>query len=131
RLLFDAMFPARGLADVGVNYFGKSKDWAQSVLRDNTMMSDEEIRTSLLKDGSDWPVQILPYSLWPERFREEREKVRQALGKKFDIRRFHNVVLPAVGLPMDVLDTHLQWFVAQEKTGADSGICPAPRLPSR
>jgi len=46
--------------------------------------------------------------------REQRERVREALAERFELRRFHDVVLGSGGLPLPVLDRALDRFVEEE-----------------
>jgi uncharacterized protein (DUF885 family) len=46
---------------------------------------------------------------------ELRERARKNLGDKFDVRKFHHVVLSSGALPMAVLEQHVDWFIAEER----------------
>jgi uncharacterized protein (DUF885 family) len=46
---------------------------------------------------------------------ELRDYARKELGNGFDIRKFHDQVLGAGALPMDVLETHVKQWVSEEK----------------
>lgn len=123
RRLFNAMFPARALAEIGVNYFGFDFDWGLKVLDRYTFESQLQNRSSLARDTSDWHAQILPYSFGSQELLRLREKVRFALGARFSEPRFYDAVLSTQALPFPLLDKHLDWFVEQEMTGGAPGIC--------
>ena len=55
-----------------------------------------------------WPGQALGYKIGQLKILELREKQRQKLGDKFDIRAFHDEVLGAGALPMDVLEQRMK-----------------------
>jgi uncharacterized protein (DUF885 family) len=48
---------------------------------------------------------------------ELRERARQQLGAKFDIRSFHDAVLAEGPLPLDVLDARITQWIASQKSG--------------
>lgn len=123
RLLFLAMFRARALADIGVNYYGRDFEWGLKILRRYTSESDLQNRASLARDTTDWQAHILPYSFGSEEILRLREKTRAELGDRFDEPRFYDAILTPGALPFPVLERRLDWFVAQEKTGRASGIC--------
>ena len=50
------------------------------------------------------PGQALAYKLGQLKFLELRERARQELGSKFDIRAFHDEMLNGGALPLDVLE---------------------------
>jgi uncharacterized protein (DUF885 family) len=123
RLLFLAMFRARALADIGINYFGLDFEWGLKILRRYTSESDLQNRASLARDTADWQAHILPYSFGSEEILRLREKTRMQLGDRFDEPRFYDAILTPGALPFPVLERRLDWFVAQEKTGRAPGIC--------
>jgi uncharacterized protein (DUF885 family) len=46
---------------------------------------------------------------------ELRERSQKALGAKFDIRKFHDLVIDSGALPLDVLDTRVDEWIATQK----------------
>lgn len=123
RLVFVAMFYARALADVGINYFGYDMNWGRQVLDRYTFESELQWLRSLRRDTSDWQAQILPYSLGSQELLRLREKARFVLQEKYNEARFYDAVLITGGVPFPVLATHLDWFIEQELTGTAPGIC--------
>jgi uncharacterized protein (DUF885 family) len=62
-----------------------------------------------------WPAQALGYKMGQLKLLELRDRAKTALGAKFDIRGFHDVVIDAGALPMDVLEQGVDaWIVAQQ-----------------
>jgi len=47
---------------------------------------------------------------------ELREKAKRALGAKFDIRQFHDVVLTNGALPLDVLEDLVNRWIKSKQT---------------
>jgi uncharacterized protein (DUF885 family) len=46
---------------------------------------------------------------------ELRDRAKKALGDKFDLRAFHDQVIDAGALPLDVLSDRIDSWVAQQK----------------
>ena len=61
------------------------------------------------------PSQALGYKIGQLAILDLREKAKKALGSKFDIRGFHDEVLGAGALPMDVLKARIEAWVAARK----------------
>lgn len=59
-----------------------------------------------------WPGQALGYKMGQLKILELREKAKKALGPKFDIRQFHDVVLDSAALPMDILQKQVDGWIA-------------------
>jgi uncharacterized protein (DUF885 family) len=63
-----------------------------------------------------WPGQALGYKVGQLKILELRDYARQQLGAAFDLRRFHDEVLGAGALPLDLLERRIKGWVAQQKT---------------
>ena len=62
-----------------------------------------------------WPGQALGYKIGQLKIAELRERARQELGSRFDIRAFHDEVLGAGALPLDVLEERITAWIARSK----------------
>jgi uncharacterized protein (DUF885 family) len=62
-----------------------------------------------------WPAQALGYKMGQMKLLELRERAKTALGQKFDLKAFHDVVLDSGALPMDVLDKQVDAWIAAQK----------------
>jgi uncharacterized protein (DUF885 family) len=62
-----------------------------------------------------WPGQALGYKIGQLKIIELREKAKQALGNRFDIRGFHDEILGAGSLPLDVLAARIDAWIARVK----------------
>jgi uncharacterized protein (DUF885 family) len=61
-----------------------------------------------------WPGQALGYKLGMLKLVELREKARKALGEKFDIRAFHDMVLLGGAMPMLILEKQTDQWIQQQ-----------------
>jgi uncharacterized protein (DUF885 family) len=62
-----------------------------------------------------WPGQALGYYIGQLKIIELRDRARAALGARFDIRRFHMAVLDQGAVPLGVLDSQIDAWVAAER----------------
>ena len=78
----------------------------------NTALSEHEVETEVDRYIA-WPGQALSYYLGMMDIEAARAKAQQALGAKFDLRAFHDVVLSLGSVPLPVLDRRIERFIAE------------------
>ena len=64
------------------------------------------------------PGQALAYKIGELTFRRMRSEAEAALGDRFDIRAFHDHLLGAGALPMDVVETRMRAWIAAQQAAA-------------
>jgi len=64
-----------------------------------------------------WPGQALAYKLGEMTMRRVRARAESALGDRFDIRKFHDVVLSLGSVPLPVLEDRIDAFIADGGQG--------------
>ncbi|MCL6619529.1 MAG: DUF885 family protein [Thermomonas hydrothermalis] len=123
RLTYAMWRACRLVIDTGIHHFGWSRERAIAYLRDNTALSTHEVETEVDRYIS-WPGQALSYKLGELVIRDLRHEAETALGPRFDVRAFHDVVLGQGALPLPVLQTQVRAWIAARQ--ADATSAPAP-----
>ena len=113
RLSMEMFIAVRLVVDTGMNAFGWPRARAVAYMREREMETDTQIASESLRYSCDIPGQALGYKMGAIRILELREKARKALGRDFDIRRFHAAVLGSGSLPMTTLERHIDWFIEE------------------
>lgn len=123
RLTYAMWRACRLVIDTGIHHFGWSRERAIAYLRDNTALSTHEVDTEVDRYIS-WPGQALSYKLGELVIRDLRHEAETALGPRFDVRAFHDVVLGQGALPLPVLQAQVRAWIAARQ--ADAPSAPAP-----
>jgi uncharacterized protein (DUF885 family) len=84
-------------------------------MKENLIQSETEIHTETLRYSVDIPGQALCYKWGVLQLLELRRRAQEALGDRFDIRRFHAALLESGSMPISILEKHIDWFIEQEK----------------
>jgi uncharacterized protein (DUF885 family) len=107
---------ARLVVDTGVHSQGWSREKAIAYLHDYTALPEHEIATEVDRYIA-WPGQALSYYLGEREILAARDKAEKALGPKFNIRAFHDTVLELGSVPMPVLNSRIERFIAEGGKG--------------
>jgi uncharacterized protein (DUF885 family) len=107
---------ARLVVDTGVHSQGWTRERAIAYLHDYTALPEHEIQTEVDRYIA-WPGQALSYYLGERAILQAREKAEHALGPNFNIRAFHDVVLELGSVPLPVLATRIDRFIAEGGKG--------------
>ncbi len=104
--LSDELLRARRLVvDTGLH----AKHWTRQQVIDYGMSVAETERYIV------WPGQACSYKVGQLKILELRAKAKAALGAKFDIKQFHNVVLRTGNAPLAVLENVIDDYIASAK----------------
>jgi uncharacterized protein (DUF885 family) len=115
--LHDAMFRGvRLVVDSGMHAMKWSRERAVKYYVD-TLGDKEASAVTEIERYCVWPGQACTYMLGKLAFLKERDRAKAALGARFDIRKFHDAVLTAGAVPLDVLDGITDRYVAEAKAG--------------
>jgi uncharacterized protein (DUF885 family) len=110
-LAMDSMRAGRLVVDTGMHALGWTRQQAVDFLRENTPMSGLDIANEIDRYIA-YPGQALSYMVGRLEIQRLRGVAEEALGDRFDIRAFHDVVLGNGSLPLAVLaDVVTAWAV--------------------
>lgn len=103
----------RLVVDTGLHSQGWTRQQVLDYMERNSAAAEAE-RVSETERFMAIPGQALAYKLGQLKIRELRTRAEQALGAKFDLRRFHTVILADGPLPLDVLEAKVDRWIAQQ-----------------
>lgn len=113
RLSYEMWRACRLVADTGIHWMGWSLEKARACFTENSALSPLNIEVELARYIS-WPGQALAYKVGELKLLELRKRASETLGDRFDIRRFHDAVLLAGPLPLDLLEARIDAWIATE-----------------
>ena len=110
-VLQSEMFRANRLVvDTGIHHKKWTREKAMDYMKKTTGMSDTEVRVEIERYIV-WPAQATSYKMGMIKILELRERAKNALGEKFDLRDFHSIVLDHGIVPLFVLEDLIdQWI---------------------
>jgi uncharacterized protein (DUF885 family) len=114
RLEADIWRAIRLVVDTGVHSQRWTRQQMVDYFHEHTAMDDTNIQAEVDRYIA-WPGQALGYKMGQLKILELRDRAKTALGPKFDIKAFHDVVLDSGALPMDVLDRRVDAWIAEQK----------------
>jgi uncharacterized protein (DUF885 family) len=114
RLNSELFRAARLVVDTGLHRKGWSREQALKFLMETTMTG--EVGATLEIDRYiAWPGQALAYKIGQLKILAIRGKAEKALGSKFDIRAFHDELLKDGALPLDLLESKMDAWIASRR----------------
>jgi uncharacterized protein (DUF885 family) len=114
RLEADIWRAIRLVVDTGVH----SEHWTRQQMVDyfheHSAIDETNIQAEVDRYIA-WPGQALGYKMGQLKILELKQRAQTALGPKFDIRAFHDVILDSGALPLDVLERRVDNWIATQK----------------
>ena len=117
RLSMELWRACRLVTDTGLHADTKrwSREKAIQYMFDNTPAGETEVVTEIERYIV-MPGQATAYKIGMNKLIDLREKARKGMGAKFDIRRYHDLVLLAGPVPLTVLEELVDDMIATAKT---------------
>ncbi|WP_420148620.1 DUF885 domain-containing protein [Spirosoma sp.] len=114
RLQAELFRAVRLVVDTGIHHRRWTREAAIYYMVTNTGRSESEVTTEVERYLV-WPGQACSYKIGMLKILELREKAKQALGPRFDLKRFHQVVLANGAVPLPVLEEMVDAYIQGQK----------------
>jgi len=114
QLTYEMWRACRLVVDTGIHAKGWTRDQVVDYMASNTALSLHEINTETDRYIS-WPGQALSYKIGELKIRELRNKAEKALGSKFDIRQFHEIILEQGTVTLAILEERVNNYIQKIK----------------
>ena len=102
----------RLVVDTGMHHKKWSREKAMDYMKSKTGMSDTEVRVEIERYLV-WPGQALSYKVGMIKMLELRDKAMNALGSKFDIKKFHSAVLDHGIPPLFIVEQKIDEMIKE------------------
>ena len=115
-VLQSEMFRANRLVvDTGMHYKKWTREKAMDYMKETTGMSDTEVRVEIERYIV-WPAQATSYKMGMLQILELRDRAKNEMGDKFDLKQFHSIVLDQGIVPLFILEDLIdEWIKSKIK----------------
>lgn len=110
KLTYEMWRACRLVVDTGVHALGWTRQQVLDYMAENTALSLHEVRTETDRYIS-WPGQALSYKIGEIKIRQLRKEAEEALGDKFDIRDFHEIILEEGTVTLSIMDKRVKNYI--------------------
>jgi len=113
-VLQSEMFRANRLVvDTGIHHKKWTREKAMDYMKKTTGMSDTEVRVEIERYIV-WPAQATSYKMGMLKILELRDKAKSQLGNKFDLKKFHSILLNQGIVPLFILEDLINEWIDEE-----------------
>jgi len=114
RLEADIWRAIRLVVDTGVHSQHWTRPQMVDFFHDHSAIDETSIQAEVDRYIA-WPGQATAYKIGQLKILELRDRAKKALGNNFDLRAFHDQVLDAGALPLDVLSDRIDAWIATQQ----------------
>jgi len=108
----------RLVIDTGIHSQGWTREKAVAYFRESGAADEPTIQAEIDRYIA-WPAQGLSYKIGQLKILDLRDRAKQQLGPRFDMRAFHDEILSGGSLPLDMLEARVDnWIGSQLPRGA-------------
>ena len=112
-LTYDMWRAVRLVVDTGIHYKGWTRQQAIDFFKDNAAKTEHDIVNEIDRYIV-MPGQALAYKIGQLKILSLRANAEAALGDDFDVRAFHDELLGAGALPLDILQQRMDSWLAEQ-----------------
>jgi uncharacterized protein (DUF885 family) len=120
----------RLVVDTGFHYKHWTRQQVVDFFHEHSAIDEAEVQSETDRYMA-WPAQALGYKIGQLEILKLRQYAKDQLGEKFSLSNFHDEVLGAGALPLDVLSTRIHEWVATQKAAAGTPLQPAENKPAQ
>ncbi|EMP1651465.1 DUF885 domain-containing protein [Acinetobacter baumannii] len=117
RLSSELFRACRLVVDTGVHYKKWTRQQMIDFMREHSALDEPDIQAETDRYIA-IPAQALAYKMGQLKILELRELAKQELGDRFDIKAFHDMILNAGTLPLNILDARIKNWIKEQKAVA-------------
>ncbi|EPQ5495436.1 DUF885 domain-containing protein, partial [Acinetobacter baumannii] len=117
RLSSELFRACRLVVDTGVHYKKWTRQQMIDFMREHSALDEPDIQAEADRYIA-IPAQALAYKMGQLKILELRELAKQELGDRFDIKAFHDMILNAGTLPLNILDVRIKNWIKEQKAAA-------------
>jgi prolyl oligopeptidase len=111
QLTYEMWRAVRLVVDTGIHYRGWTRQQAIDFFKDNAARTEHDIVNEIDRYIGN-PGQALAYKIGQLKIQSLRDNAEQVLGDEFDIRAFHDELLGAGSVPLDILEQRMNAWLA-------------------
>mgnify|MGYP001264191044 FL=1 len=115
QLTYDMWRAIRLVVDTGMHYFDWTRQDAINYFLNNSAKTKQDVMNEVDR-YINWPGQALAYKIGQLKIQELKDKSKDELGARFDIKDFHHEILKRGALPLDILEEYINQWIAETKS---------------
>jgi uncharacterized protein (DUF885 family) len=116
----DMLRAIRLVVDTGFHYKHWTRQQVVDFFHDHSTIDEADVQSETDRYMA-WPAQALGYKIGQLEILKLRQYAKDQLGDRFSLSNFHDEVLGAGALPLDVLSARIHEWVASQKAAAGPG----------